>query len=592
MLGRKPWVRWPPASSDMPSIRWLPNSWRSFSQSASESSLTFLAPNFSSAGRLDAVREDRPERDEVGVDAGVRLGVGVRRAEQLAGVLGRERLHRVDVLAAGVEAVADRALGVLVGEPGAHRQQHGRRGVVLRRDQLERAALVGELGACGLRHTGLDRGDDLEGGVVGGADRRSAVVPACNRAGEVFDAVMRPSLVRGPDQTARQARAYQIPDTRLTTRDWGLWDRRPDRETAPHDRCNDDVPRGSPPRGPRSYPQHDVYVPALRLTAPLTSRARERWHTPRQRCRVDPLRFVRLPLSLPRKREHMTTVKQSPTPAGPGRTPRPRPKRGEGQWALGYREPLNPNEQSKKDDNPLNVRARIENIYAHRGFASIDGGDLRGRFRWWGLYTQRKPGLDGGKTGALAPEELDDEFFMLRVRSDGALLERRAAARARRRSPPTSAATPPTSPTGRTSSTTGSGSRTSRRSGSASRPSACRPRRPAATRPAASSAPRSPASPPTRSSTAPRRSRRSSGATSATPSSPTCRASSRPRSPATRARTWRPRSTTCPSSAPCTPSTAPASTSGSAAASPPTRCSPRSSASGSRSTRCPTSGRA
>jgi sulfite reductase (ferredoxin) len=83
---------------------------------------------------------------------------------------------------------------------------------------------------------------------------------------------------------------------------------------------------------------------------------------------------------------------------------------------------LNTNEQSKKDDNPLNVRARIENIYAHRGFASIDGGDLRGRFRWWGLYTQRKPGLDGGKTGALAPEELDDEYFMLRVRSDGALL--------------------------------------------------------------------------------------------------------------------------------------------------------------------------
>ncbi|MGZ4450484.1 MAG: nitrite/sulfite reductase [Nocardioides sp.] len=112
----------------------------------------------------------------------------------------------------------------------------------------------------------------------------------------------------------------------------------------------------------------------------------------------------------------------APTPSGPGRSGRPRPKRGEGQWALGYREPLNANEQSKKDDNPLNVRARIENIYSKRGFASIDGSDLRGRFRWWGLYTQRKPGLDGGKTGALAPEELDDEFFMLRVRTDGALL--------------------------------------------------------------------------------------------------------------------------------------------------------------------------
>ena len=112
----------------------------------------------------------------------------------------------------------------------------------------------------------------------------------------------------------------------------------------------------------------------------------------------------------------------APAPGGPGRSGRPRPKRGEGQWALGFREPLNANEQQKKDDNPLNVRARIENIYAHRGFDSIDSSDLRGRFRWWGLYTQRKPGLDGGKTGALAPEELDDRYFMMRVRSDGALL--------------------------------------------------------------------------------------------------------------------------------------------------------------------------
>ncbi len=101
---------------------------------------------------------------------------------------------------------------------------------------------------------------------------------------------------------------------------------------------------------------------------------------------------------------------------------RPRQKRGEGQWALGYMEPLNKNEQTKKDDNPLNVRDRILNIYSKRGFASIDPADLRGRFRWMGLYTQRAPGFDGGKTAMLEEEELDDEFFMLRVRSDGALL--------------------------------------------------------------------------------------------------------------------------------------------------------------------------
>ncbi|MBW0106591.1 nitrite/sulfite reductase, partial [Pseudonocardia sp. KRD291] len=71
------------------------------------------------------------------------------------------------------------------------------------------------------------------------------------------------------------------------------------------------------------------------------------------------------------------------------------------------------------DDDALNVRARIENIYAKRGFDSIDPSDLRGRMRWWGLYTQRRPGVDGGRTGALEPEELEDRYFMLRVRLDG-----------------------------------------------------------------------------------------------------------------------------------------------------------------------------
>ena len=110
-------------------------------------------------------------------------------------------------------------------------------------------------------------------------------------------------------------------------------------------------------------------------------------------------------------------------PRTPPRTPRARPKRGEGQWALGYREPLNKNEQVKKDDDPLHVRARIENIYAHRGFDSIDPADLRGRFRWWGLYTQRKAGIDGGRTAVLEPHELEDEYFMLRVRIDGGALD-------------------------------------------------------------------------------------------------------------------------------------------------------------------------
>ncbi len=106
----------------------------------------------------------------------------------------------------------------------------------------------------------------------------------------------------------------------------------------------------------------------------------------------------------------------------PDRTTRPRRARGQGQWALGHREPLNANEQQKKDDDPLNVQARIVDIYARHGFDSIDPADLRGRFRWMGLYTQRAPGYDGGRTATVEPHELDDRYFMMRVRSDGALL--------------------------------------------------------------------------------------------------------------------------------------------------------------------------
>ena len=107
-----------------------------------------------------------------------------------------------------------------------------------------------------------------------------------------------------------------------------------------------------------------------------------------------------------------------PPTTPPSKSPA-RPKRGEGQWKLGHREPLNPNERVKRDDDGLNVRARIENVYSKLGFDSIDPSDLRGRMRWWGLYTQRRPGIEGGRTAALDPEELDDEYFMMRVRVDG-----------------------------------------------------------------------------------------------------------------------------------------------------------------------------
>ncbi len=82
-------------------------------------------------------------------------------------------------------------------------------------------------------------------------------------------------------------------------------------------------------------------------------------------------------------------------------------KRSEAQWALGYLEPQNAAETAKKEDDGLNVRARIESVYAKKGFSSIWPSDLRNRFRWYGLYTQR-PETDG--------------YFMMRVRIPGGML--------------------------------------------------------------------------------------------------------------------------------------------------------------------------
>ncbi|MEI7714940.1 MAG: nitrite/sulfite reductase [Mycobacterium sp.] len=97
----------------------------------------------------------------------------------------------------------------------------------------------------------------------------------------------------------------------------------------------------------------------------------------------------------------------------------PSKARNEGQWALGNREPLNDAEQFKNDDAPLNVLDRIINVYSKEGFDSIAKNDLRGRFRWAGLYTQREQGYDGSWTGDENLDKIESTYFMMRVRSDG-----------------------------------------------------------------------------------------------------------------------------------------------------------------------------
>ncbi|OLP02084.1 sulfite reductase [Mycolicibacterium porcinum] len=115
------------------------------------------------------------------------------------------------------------------------------------------------------------------------------------------------------------------------------------------------------------------------------------------------------------------------TPEAPAKADRPAKKpRDEGQWALGSRDPLNHNEQFKQEDDALNVRDRILNVYSRDGFASIAKDDLRGRFRWMGLYTQRTEGYDGTFTGDDNADLLEAEYFMMRVRTDGKALSAQA----------------------------------------------------------------------------------------------------------------------------------------------------------------------
>ncbi|MBC2681336.1 nitrite/sulfite reductase [Corynebacterium anserum] len=107
-------------------------------------------------------------------------------------------------------------------------------------------------------------------------------------------------------------------------------------------------------------------------------------------------------------------------------TPRKRTRKAnkpQGQWLVDGKEPLNDDERIKQEDVGLSVMQRVRDIYSKEGFASIPPEDLAPRFKWIGMYTQRKPFLDGTKTSTLTNAELQDEYFMMRIRIDGGLLD-------------------------------------------------------------------------------------------------------------------------------------------------------------------------
>jgi sulfite reductase (ferredoxin) len=99
------------------------------------------------------------------------------------------------------------------------------------------------------------------------------------------------------------------------------------------------------------------------------------------------------------------------------RAPKP-----QGQWALGDTTPLNAAEEVKRAGSGLDVRERIERVYAVEGYDSIPADDLTERFKWWGLYTQRRQDQPAEATQTADSADLADRYFMLRIRSDGGQL--------------------------------------------------------------------------------------------------------------------------------------------------------------------------
>ena len=106
--------------------------------------------------------EHREVDSHVRLRTGVRLHVGMLRAEQLLRAIAGQVFHDVDVLAAAVIALARIALRVFIGQVGAHRRKHRVADKVFGRDQLDMLALTGQLIVHRCAQLGIDRLDGFE----------------------------------------------------------------------------------------------------------------------------------------------------------------------------------------------------------------------------------------------------------------------------------------------------------------------------------------------------------------------------------------------------------------------------------------------
>lgn len=105
-------------------------------------------------------------------------------------------------------------------------------------------------------------------------------------------------------------------------------------------------------------------------------------------------------------------------PTANARAVKARAKKPEGQWLIDGKEPLNHDEELKQVEPVMQVKQRVIDTYSKQGFDSIPAEDLAPRFKWLGLYTQRKQNLGGEYTGQ-DNSVLQDNYFMMRIRFDG-----------------------------------------------------------------------------------------------------------------------------------------------------------------------------
>ncbi len=192
-----------------------------------------------------------------------------------------------------------------------------------------------------------------------------------------------------------------------------------------------------------------------------------------------------------------TTSEQPPKPR---RAPRPSRPKGMGQWALATAIRSTPTSASSRTTTASTSETESR--------TSIQAGIRQHRprrparpYALVGLYTQREPGIDGGKTRHWSPRNSTTSTSCCGCAATADSSAWPTAHESCRHRRGLRVATPLTSPIARTSNTTGSRSRTSPKSGDAwSRSDSVQPRH-VATPLASCSARRSRGSRPTRSST-------------------------------------------------------------------------------------------